>query len=461
MGVGKIVRVCGGYQKVKVLGKGVFGTVLEVSKPGESRQIAAKISKPEKTRGLTYIGSADLKEIDLLGRLHHPNVMSSVSLPYISQTQTCVFMDLMPMTLESFLSTNAPKRLILVNQLWTGLAYLHANFIVHCDIKPANILIDSGGNPKITDFGYSVILPVSGGTRRDVTIVSSWYRPPELWLAGTKDSKGYYFGTEIDVYSMAWTVIEYLSQLGPPPMDVAPGGIKISNVDVLVAMGVELESYSPQKVSNRDVFGVLVSSDEPERYFKEVYERTPLELRGLLPKLVECITRLPNKRPTASDLASPSPHYLITPSPQISMKYSSVYSKKCRKECIALLEERINQLNLSNQDEILLQSIDLMDRVFSVVPTTRNQVFSTIACVLCLTLNMFSWFVEPSEKFFIDVVGDGLPVEQLQNKYISRYSEVISALNGRIFRPTLDYYHQVSTKEALVLAKKELSPSFY
>ena len=39
-----------------------------------------------------------------------------------------------------------------------GVAYLHANNIIHMDLKPDNILFDSNMNPKICDYGSSVKL---------------------------------------------------------------------------------------------------------------------------------------------------------------------------------------------------------------------------------------------------------------------------------------------------------------
>lgn len=455
-----------------MLGKGVYGTVLEVRKPGSSIKLAAKITKPEEKKGLQFVDSSDFKEIDLLSRLNHPNVMHSASPSYISRTQICFFMPLMPRNLSALFSPKIPKSKKLVVQLWLGLEYLHANFIVHCDIKPENILVDSMGQPKITDFGLSVVLPSSGKVKRSAVVVSSWYRPPELWLAELWYAPQHYFGREIDVYSMAWVTIEYLSGLGPPPLNEKIFGKKINNVDVLAAMGVGLGgsevAYEPKKIVDMDIFGVKISSDRPSEYFEEIRKRTLGEFQEVLPSLLAGVISPPNERPTASEILTVLDIPIsskITSNPEINITYSKVYSKECRKYCIGLLEERLARpqldSNFDDRDELLLQAIDLMDRTFSMTPTTEDQVLPTIACVLCLTINCFTWFIEPSFDLFLDILDSKWNIEDKQEKYISRYSDIISALKGRIFRPTLDYYGDVSTEKALELARKELVPSFY
>ena len=42
-------------------------------------------------------------------------------------------------------------------QIVEAVAYLHRKKIMHCDLKPQNILIDSSGNAKIADFGSAQI----------------------------------------------------------------------------------------------------------------------------------------------------------------------------------------------------------------------------------------------------------------------------------------------------------------
>ena len=65
-----------------------------------------------------------------------------------------------------------------------GLEYLHLNWILHRDLKPNNLLVDSQGCLKLGDFGLAKFF---GSPTRQYThvVVTRWYRAPEL-LFGAK-----------------------------------------------------------------------------------------------------------------------------------------------------------------------------------------------------------------------------------------------------------------------------------
>ena len=95
---------------------------------------------------------------------------------------------------------------------------------MHRDLKPANILIDDSTlgldqSLKITDFGLSRSF-IPGGSRMTNSVVTLWYRAPEL-LLGSK-----YYTTAIDVWSAGCVFAELLT--GSP---IFPGS---SGVDQLV-----------------------------------------------------------------------------------------------------------------------------------------------------------------------------------------------------------------------------------
>ncbi len=65
----------------------------------------------------------------------------------------------------------------LVGQICDGLDFAHQHGVVHRDVKPANILLDRDGRPKITDFGVAK-LTESGMTHTGTMVGTPWYMSP-------------------------------------------------------------------------------------------------------------------------------------------------------------------------------------------------------------------------------------------------------------------------------------------
>jgi len=76
---------------------------------------------------------------------------------------------------------SAEESLNYLCQLLNGILYCHSNRVIHRDLKPQNILIDTQGNVKIADFGLarSFTVPLPTLTHEVVTL---WYRAPEILL---------------------------------------------------------------------------------------------------------------------------------------------------------------------------------------------------------------------------------------------------------------------------------------
>eukprot|EP01133_Synstelium_polycarpum_P009973 gene9973-11645_t len=89
-----------------------------------------------------------------------------------------------------------------IGQLLKGLLQCHAKKIMHLDIKPSNLLIDSSFNLKLADFGFTTYF---GNPHLTNQVISLFYRPPEL-LMGTKD-----YGPEVDIWSVGCIMAEMLS----------------------------------------------------------------------------------------------------------------------------------------------------------------------------------------------------------------------------------------------------------
>jgi len=68
-----------------------------------------------------------------------------------------------------------------MQQMLSALSHCHIRRVVHRDLKPQNILVDSSGWLKLADFGMARYF---GFQQRDYSpeVVTLWYRPPELLL---------------------------------------------------------------------------------------------------------------------------------------------------------------------------------------------------------------------------------------------------------------------------------------
>lgn len=102
------------------------------------------------------------KELALLARLRHPNVMQLTGVVY-EPKKAVAYLELPYLAsgdLRLHLGAKEAHRSIAVVQqvfldLCKALDYLHTSGVVHCDVKPDNILIDGNGTAKLTDFDVS------------------------------------------------------------------------------------------------------------------------------------------------------------------------------------------------------------------------------------------------------------------------------------------------------------------
>lgn len=101
-------------------------------------------------------------EIEVLSHLRHPHIVRYIGSERFSDVLS-IFMELVPGgSLASCLRRFGPCAPPLVarftRQLLSALEYLHGRGVVHRDVKCANLLLQTDGNAKLTDFGASLVL---------------------------------------------------------------------------------------------------------------------------------------------------------------------------------------------------------------------------------------------------------------------------------------------------------------
>ncbi|CAG8756698.1 2551_t:CDS:2, partial [Acaulospora morrowiae] len=85
--------------------------------------------------------------------------------------------------------------------------YCHSHGILHRDLKPQNLLIDSTETLKLADFGLARVHPGRPSSGRPLTheVVTLWYRAPELLLGSP------FYSTEVDMWSVGCIFGELLT----------------------------------------------------------------------------------------------------------------------------------------------------------------------------------------------------------------------------------------------------------
>lgn len=156
-----------------------------------------KIGSREEARD--GINRTALREIKLLHELQHDNVIGLLDVFGYKSNVSLVF-DFMDTDLEVIIKdikgipvlTLANIKAYMIMTL-RGLEYLHLNWILHRDLKPNNLLVNSNGVLKIGDFGLARFF---GSPNRNYThqVVTRWYRSPEL-LFGARQ-----YGTGVDIW---------------------------------------------------------------------------------------------------------------------------------------------------------------------------------------------------------------------------------------------------------------------
>ena len=150
----------GKYQVLGVLGRGATSRVYLGEDPFLGRRVAIKVIRDEAITDTSLkrrFKRLFLNEASLAGKLAHPHIIAIYDAVTSEEENYLVMEYVNGTTLEEFCKPDklmAMERVVeIVFKAGLALDYAHRRGVIHCDIKPANILITGDSDIKVTDFG--------------------------------------------------------------------------------------------------------------------------------------------------------------------------------------------------------------------------------------------------------------------------------------------------------------------
>jgi cell division cycle 2-like len=259
------------YERLNFIDEGTYGRVFRARDISTGEVYALKQVKLAGEREGFPVTA--LREISLLLALRHPNIVH-VREVVVGSTLDKIYMvmEYADHDLRSVLdrmrhpySQSEVKSLL--QQLLRGVAHMHNAWVMHRDLKTANLLLTSSGVIKVCDFGlarrYS---DPPGGLTPNVSTL--WYRAPEILLGATV------YTPAVDIWSVGCIFAELVlmdalfpgrgeldqlskicALLGPPSEAVWPGFSELPNARTIALQGPERSELArrlrPDAFSNR------------------------------------------------------------------------------------------------------------------------------------------------------------------------------------------------------------------
>ena len=208
----KEVEVKEQYDFLRQIGEGGMGKVYEAYDKVLKRKVAIKRVRPELVRS-AYVREQFLAEARMVALLRHPCIVEIYTVIESESSLYLVFEYVDGQTLETRLDIDGripfseAKRIF--DYVCRGLHYAHSQDIIHCDLKPGNIMIKEDGTAKVMDFGVAK-KAMEGNTGARTVAGTPAYMAPE-------QQKGF-MRKQSDVYSLALCLYEAL--VGQVPWSV-------------------------------------------------------------------------------------------------------------------------------------------------------------------------------------------------------------------------------------------------
>ncbi|KAF2867947.1 kinase-like domain-containing protein [Massariosphaeria phaeospora] len=192
------------FQQLEKLGEGTYATVFKGRNRQTGELVALKEIHLDSEEGTP---STAIREISLMKELKHENIVLLHDVIHTENKLMLVF-EFMDRDLKRYMDSRGDRGALdpptiksFMYQLLRGIAFCHDNRVLHRDLKPQNLLINTRGQLKLADFGLARAFGIPVNTFSN-EVVTLWYRAPDV-LLGSRT-----YNTSIDIWSTGCIMAE-------------------------------------------------------------------------------------------------------------------------------------------------------------------------------------------------------------------------------------------------------------
>ncbi|KLO19068.1 kinase-like protein [Schizopora paradoxa] len=267
----KVFHVEKRWKMIRDMGSGAYGTVISAADEISGETVAIK--QVNRVFEKASFSKRCLREITLLRHFaNHENITGLIDVDAISKDFNEVYLFLEPMEadLQQIIKSGQPLTnehvQYFLYQILRGMKYVHSASVVHRDLKPGNLLVNSDCELKICDFGlargFDAVPDENQATHMTEYVATRWYRAPEIMLAFRR------YNTAIDVWSIGCILAELI--MGKP---LFKGKDYVDQLNKIL----DIVGTPPDEVLNR------IHSDKARAYVKSLAFRKPVPYKELMP----------------------------------------------------------------------------------------------------------------------------------------------------------------------------------
>ncbi len=272
------------YKLVDFLGQGGMSLVYRAVDIRTGHNVAIKILKSEYNNDAEFLERFQ-REAHAAGRMSHHNIVNLLDVGTEGEFRYLVLEYISGNTLKDIInekgSLNPNTAIQITIRILSALQHAHENGIIHRDIKPQNVLVNTNGHIKVADFGIAKISNTKTISKTDTVIGSVHYSSPEQARGSVVEATSDIYSTGIVLYEMLTGRVPFTGDnpvtVAMQQVNAAPLPIRELNPAVhpaIASVVMKALEKSPQRrfQSAREMADALLKAKEGV-----VIEKSPIE----------------------------------------------------------------------------------------------------------------------------------------------------------------------------------------